>query len=97
MVTITAEQFAMNTERYLKEAFKHGIKVITSEGILSIPQGEKLTENGFTEAQESEILAIMDEARKQIARGEGTVLRSPEEIERYLQEALTSTPEDREL
>ncbi len=32
MTTITAEAFAKNVERYLKEALQRGLRIVTSEG-----------------------------------------------------------------
>jgi len=57
MTTITAEAFAMNVERYLKQAIKHGLRVITPEGhMLLVEASEPLTANGMTEAEELALL-----------------------------------------
>ena len=85
MTTITAEAFAMNIERYLKQAIKHGLQVVTADGhTLRVALSAPLTANGMTEQQEQLLLDSIQEAEADLQAGRYTTLRTQEELTTFL-------------
>ena len=85
MTTITAEAFAMNVERYLKQAIKHGLWVITPEGhILLVEASEPLTANGMTEAEELALLKAVQEGEEDVKAGRVHAKRSTESVHEFM-------------
>ena len=85
MTTITAEAFAMNVERYLKQAIKHGLRVITPEGhILLVEASEPLTANGMTEAEELALLKAVQEGEEDVNAGRVHTKRSTESVHEFM-------------
>lgn len=85
MTTITAEAFAMNLERYLKEALKRGIQITTGGRTLRVEKvDEPLTENGMTEREEQELLKAIQEGEADYEAGRYTTIRSTEELHSFL-------------
>ena len=70
MTTITAEAFAKNVERYLKEALQRGLRIVTSEGqMLHIGQAEALTENGLTPHEEEMLQRSIEAGEEDLRAG----------------------------
>ena len=85
MTTITAEAFAMNVERYLKQAIKYGLRVITPEGhILLVEASEPLTANGMTEAEELALLKAVQEGEEDVKAGRVNAKRSTESVHEFM-------------
>ena len=85
MTTITAEAFAMNIERYLKQAIKHGLQVVTADGhTLRVALSEPRTENGMTEQEEQQLLDSIQQAEADLQAGRYTSLRTKEELTTFL-------------
>ena len=85
MTTITAEAFAKNVERYLKEALQRGLRIVTSEGqMLHIGQAEALTENGLTPYEEEMLQRSIEAGEEDLRAGRYTSVRTPEELQAFL-------------
>ena len=75
----------MNIERYLKQAIKHGLQVVTADGhTLRVALSEPRTENGMTEQQEQQLLDSIQEAEADLQAGRYTTLRTQEELTTFL-------------
>lgn len=75
----------MNIERYLKQAIKHGLQVVTADGYtLRVALSEPLTANGMTEQQEQLLLDSIQEAEADLQAGRYTTLRTQEELTTFL-------------
>ena len=85
MTTITAEAFAKNVERYLKEALQRGLRIVTSEGqMLHIGQAEALNENGLTPHEEEMLQRSIEAGEEDLRAGSYTSVHTPEELQAFL-------------
>ncbi len=75
----------MNIERYLKQAIKHGLQVVTADGhTLRVALSEPRTENGMTEQEEQQLLDSIQQAEADLQAGRYTSLRTKEELTTFL-------------